>query len=70
MGNYTRFVNHSCAPNSQFQKFYWMGSERIVLVSKGIEAGEEIMVDYSHEYWEGLDKQCLCRELCCRYTRK
>ncbi|KAF5872145.1 uncharacterized protein Bfra_005499 [Botrytis fragariae] len=70
MGNYTRFVNHSCAPNSQFQKFYWLGTERIVLVSKRIEAGEEITVDYSHEYWKGLDKDCLCGELCCRYARR
>ncbi|KAK0129758.1 hypothetical protein ONS96_000314 [Cadophora gregata f. sp. sojae] len=70
MGNYTRFINHSCAPNSQFQKFCWLGSERIVLVSRGIEAGEEITVDYSDEYWEGLDKQCLCGEPCCRYLRR
>ncbi|KAM3157100.1 SET domain-containing protein [Botrytis cinerea] len=69
MGNHTRFVNHSCAPNSQFQKFHWLGTERIVLVSKGIEAGKEITVDYSHEYWKGLDKDCLCGELCCRYVR-
>ncbi|KAH7418307.1 hypothetical protein BKA64DRAFT_196249 [Cadophora sp. MPI-SDFR-AT-0126] len=70
MGNYTRFVNHSCAPNSQFQKFCWLGSERIILVSRGVEAGEEITVDYSHEYWEGLDKDCLCGEPCCRYLRR
>ncbi|KAL2074332.1 hypothetical protein VTL71DRAFT_8110 [Oculimacula yallundae] len=42
MGNYTRFINHSCAPNSQFQKFCWLGSERIILVSRGVEAGTEI----------------------------
>ncbi|EAQ90350.1 hypothetical protein CHGG_02285 [Chaetomium globosum CBS 148.51] len=30
-GNYTRFVNHSCRPNAQFQSFVWMGAERIVL---------------------------------------
>jgi len=68
IGNYTRFINHSCAPNSQFQKFTWLGTERILLVSKGIDAGEEITVDYSHEYWEGLDKKCLCGEACCRYV--
>lgn len=51
-GNYTRFVNHSCQPNSQFERFTWMGTQRIVLVSKGIEAGEEITVDYSDTYWK------------------
>ncbi|KAJ5038344.1 uncharacterized protein L3040_007210 [Drepanopeziza brunnea f. sp. 'multigermtubi'] len=70
MGNYTRFINHSCAPNSQFQKFSWLGTERIILVSRGVEAGSEVTVDYSHEYWEGLDKVCLCGEPCCRYTKK
>ncbi|KAH6845725.1 SET domain-containing protein [Chaetomium sp. MPI-CAGE-AT-0009] len=66
-GNYTRFVNHSCRPNAQFQSFVWMSTERIVLVSKGIGAGQEITVDYSESYWRGLDKECLCGESCCRY---
>ncbi|RHZ55386.1 hypothetical protein CDV55_103869 [Aspergillus turcosus] len=30
MGNFTRFINHSCRPNSQFQRFYWRGQERII----------------------------------------
>lgn len=51
-GNHTRFVNHSCQPNSQFERFVWLGTQRIVLVSKGIEAGEEITVDYSDTYWK------------------
>ncbi|KAG9259109.1 SET domain-containing protein [Emericellopsis atlantica] len=65
--NFTRFVNHSCNPNALFHKFTWLGMERILLVSKGIEAGAEITVDYSDSYWEGLDKVCLCGEACCRY---
>jgi hypothetical protein len=52
MGNYTRFVNHSCQPNSQYERFMWAGTQRIVLVSKGIEAGDEITVDYSDTYWK------------------
>jgi hypothetical protein len=51
-GNHTRFVNHSCQPNSQFERFVWLGTQRIVLVSKGVEAGEEITVDYSDTYWK------------------
>jgi hypothetical protein len=51
-GNYTRFVNHSCQPNSQYERFMWAGTQRIVLVSKGIEAGDEITVDYSDTYWK------------------
>ncbi|KAL8979653.1 MAG: hypothetical protein Q9205_005065 [Flavoplaca limonia] len=56
MGNYTRFINHSCAPNAQFTKFVFCGIERILVVSKGIEAGAEITVDYSSSYWNKLDK--------------
>ncbi|KAM0276085.1 hypothetical protein ACHAQH_007104 [Verticillium albo-atrum] len=66
-GNYTRFTNHSCKANAQFQHFVWMSTQRIILVSKGIEAGQEITVDYSGSYWRGLDKDCLCGETCCRY---
>lgn len=66
-GNYTRFINHSCAPNAQFTKFVWRGVERIMVVSKGIEAGMEVTVDYSPSYWTNLEKVCLCGEICCRY---
>ena len=45
-GNHTRFVNHSCEPNSHYEHFAWLGKQRTVLVSKGIEAGEEVTVDY------------------------
>lgn len=68
-GNFTRFVNHSCKANSQYQRFTWLNTQRIILVSKGIEAGTEITVDYSDKYWKGLDKKCLCGESCCRYRK-
>ncbi|KAM3443874.1 hypothetical protein MY4824_000322 [Beauveria thailandica] len=67
-GNFTRFINHSCNPNAQFQHFVWLSTERIILVSKGIAAGSEITVDYSESYWSGLNKRCLCGERCCRYS--
>ncbi|KAL5002006.1 hypothetical protein BDV10DRAFT_158078 [Aspergillus recurvatus] len=67
MGNFTRFINHSCRPNSQFQRFYWRGKERIIVVSRGVPAGAEITVDYSEGYWRELEKRCLCGEACCRF---
>lgn len=66
-GNYTRFVNHSCCPNAQFERFSWRGVQRIVLISRGIPTGGEITVDYCEGYWRGLDKVCLCGEKVCRY---
>ncbi|KAF1832211.1 SET domain-containing protein [Decorospora gaudefroyi] len=69
MGNYTRFINHSCKPNAQSSTFTWLDTQRVVLVSKGIDAGAEITLDYGDKYWAGLDKSCLCGESCCRYRR-
>jgi hypothetical protein len=68
MGNFTRFINHSCRPNAQFQRFYWRGHERIIVVSKGVSAGAEVTVDYSDRYWKELEKRCLCGEACCRFS--
>jgi len=51
-GNHTRFINHSCHPNSEYERFVWLGTQRIVLVSKGVRAEEEITVDYSDVYWQ------------------
>ena len=69
VGNYTRFINHSCKANAQSSTFTWLDTQRIVLVSKGVEAGSEITLDYGDKYWAGLDKSCLCGESCCRYRR-
>ncbi|KAK4554901.1 hypothetical protein LTR86_008049 [Recurvomyces mirabilis] len=69
-GNFTRFVNHSCQPNSQYERFVWLGTQRIVLMSMGIEAGKEITVDYSESYWKNLDKVCLCGHEKCRYRNR
>ncbi|KAI1438321.1 hypothetical protein GGR50DRAFT_488487 [Xylaria sp. CBS 124048] len=68
-GNFTRFVNHSCNANAQYQQFVWLDTQRIILVSKGIAAGSEVTVDYSDKYWKGLDKRCLCGERSCRYNK-
>ncbi|KAK5073259.1 hypothetical protein LTR64_000329 [Lithohypha guttulata] len=67
-GNFTRFINHSCASNCAFQTFSWLGVQRIVVVSsKEIKVGEELTVDYSDRYWQNLDKVCLCGEEGCRF---
>ncbi|KAF2628087.1 DEAD-domain-containing protein [Macroventuria anomochaeta] len=70
IGNYTRFANHSCKPNAQSSNFTWLDTQRVLIVSKGIEAGAEITLDYGDKYWAGLDKACLCGEACCRYRTR
>jgi ATP-dependent RNA helicase DDX49/DBP8 len=70
VGNYTRFINHSCKPNAQSSTFTWLDTQRVILVSKGVDAAAEITLDYGDKYWAGLDKSCLCGESCCRYRRE
>lgn len=69
-GNHTRFVNHSCEPNAHYERFVWLGKQRTVLVSDGIDADEEVTVDYGPVYWEALEKLCLCGAPSCRYRRR
>lgn len=69
-GNFTRFINHSCEPNCQFQTFSWLGIQRMLVISKGVPAGKELTVDYSSRYWEQLDKKCLCGSVRCRYANR
>lgn len=69
-GNFTRFINHSCEPNCQFQAFSWLGVQRMLVISKGVPAGKELTVDYSSRYWEQLDKKCLCGSARCRYAHR
>ena len=66
-GNFTKFINHSCLPNCQFQLFVWLGLQRTIVVSKGVAAGQELTVDYSDGYWQRLQKTCLCKQAACRY---
>jgi ATP-dependent RNA helicase DDX49/DBP8 len=66
-GNFTKFINHSCVPNSQFQNFVWLGVQRTVVVSRRVSAGSEITVDYSDGWWKGLRKPCLCNAGACRF---
>lgn len=65
-GNHTRFVNHSCEPNARFERFEWCGRQRYVLASLGIEAGEEVTVDYGDLYWQ-VSGQCLTSFVCARF---
>jgi len=47
MGNLSRFMNHSCNPNCETQKWTVGGEVRVGLfASRDIAAGEEITFDY------------------------
>lgn len=66
-GNWTRFINHSCAPNSYFHTMAIGRRMRVMVVaSQDIRFGEELTIDYGDHYWTE-DKLCRCGEPECKY---
>jgi len=66
-GNLARFINHSCNPNCQTQKWVVRGELRIaIFASKDIEEGEEVTFDYQFERIGAKKQPCYCNESTCR----
>ncbi len=60
--NLGRYINHSCAPNSEAL----LRKGRIVFVAlRHIAAGEEITLDYGKDYFDLFIKQGGCRCAAC-----
>lgn len=58
-GNFTRFINHNCSPNCNFQSWTAEDSLRAAIYStKDIKEGEELTVNYSKPIPEGIPCQC------------
>lgn len=57
-GNISRFINHSCKPNSRAEEWSVYGVFRVgIFAIRNINAGEEIAFDYGPEY---NINNCLC----------
>ena len=55
--NPARFLNHSCAPNSEAEK----DGDRIwIIASRDIQAGEEITFNYGYDLEDYRDYPCRC----------
>jgi len=68
MGNFARFINHSCQPNCYAKIVTVEGDKRIVIYSKStIHKGEEITYDYKFPV-EEQKIDCLCGAPTCRGT--
>uniref|UniRef100_A0A3B0QQA6 [histone H3]-lysine(36) N-trimethyltransferase n=1 Tax=Psoroptes ovis TaxID=83912 RepID=A0A3B0QQA6_PSOOV len=66
-GNITRFINHSCEPNSMTQKWTVNGELRIGFFTiRSIEAGEEITFDYQFQRYGKKAQKCFCESKSCR----
>ncbi|KAJ4673516.1 hypothetical protein HRR92_005227, partial [Exophiala dermatitidis] len=70
-GNWTRYINHSCRPNTRFETVN-LGHRRVVLVKamRGIDYGEELTIDYGDAYFTAFDYGCKCGYGSCRYWRE
>ncbi|KAL8615961.1 hypothetical protein ACOMHN_034637 [Nucella lapillus] len=68
MGNLTRFVNHSCEPNCEMQKWNVNGLYHMVLRTlREIKSHEEITYDYNfHSFNMEAQQECRCGSKKCR----
>ncbi|XP_020250448.1 histone-lysine N-methyltransferase ASHH3-like isoform X2 [Asparagus officinalis] len=65
-GNKSRFINHSCQPNTEMQKWSIDGETRIgIFASRDIRKGEELTYDYKFVQF-GADQDCYCGTEGCR----
>lgn len=61
LGNFTRFVNHSCSPNCFFSAIIFRGRKVSVLVAvENIGLFDEITADYGDEYFLRRGMECRC----------
>uniref|UniRef100_A0A3Q3JCN0 AWS domain-containing protein n=1 Tax=Monopterus albus TaxID=43700 RepID=A0A3Q3JCN0_MONAL len=68
MGNEARFINHSCEPNCEMQKWSVNGVYRIGLFAlKDISSGTELTYDYNFHSFNTEEQQvCKCGSESCR----
>lgn len=68
MGSDCRFVNHSCSPNCEMQKWSVNGLSRMALFAlRNIQPGEELTYDYNFSLFNPAEGQpCKCETRECR----
>ncbi|KAL1189573.1 putative histone-lysine N-methyltransferase ASHH4 [Cardamine amara subsp. amara] len=65
-GNKSRYINHSCNPNTEMQKWIIDGETRIgIFAIRFIKKGEQLTYDYQFVQF-GPDQKCNCGAVCCR----
>lgn len=66
-GNISRFINHSCDPNAETQKWTIDGELRIGFFStRTINRGEELTFDYQYQRYGKEAQKCFCGSKNCR----
>ncbi|KAL6976059.1 Histone-lysine N-methyltransferase ashh3, partial [Sarracenia purpurea var. burkii] len=65
-GNKSRYINHSCCPNTEMQKWIIDGETRIgIFATRDIRKGEHLTYDYQFVQF-GADQVCYCGAVGCR----
>ncbi|KAJ4826545.1 Histone-lysine N-methyltransferase ashh3 [Turnera subulata] len=65
-GNKSRYINHSCSPNTEMQKWIIDGETRIgIFATRDIRKGEHLTYDYQFVQF-GADQDCHCGAIECR----
>ncbi|KAK3030883.1 hypothetical protein RJ639_037233 [Escallonia herrerae] len=65
-GNKSRYINHSCCPNTEMQKWRIDGETRIgIFATREIKRGEHLTYDYQFVQF-GADQNCYCGAAGCR----
>ncbi|KAF7813348.1 histone-lysine N-methyltransferase ASHH3 isoform X1 [Senna tora] len=65
-GNKSRYINHSCCPNTEMQKWIIDGETRIgIFATRDIRKGEHLTYDYQFVQF-GADQDCHCGADRCR----
>ncbi|KAL2236359.1 UNVERIFIED_CONTAM: Histone-lysine N-methyltransferase ASHH3 [Sesamum indicum] len=65
-GNKSRYINHSCSPNTEMQKWMIDGETRIgIFATRDIKKGEHLTYDYQFVQF-GADQDCYCGAAGCR----
>lgn len=66
-GNKARFINHSCEPNCETQKWVVKGELKIgFFATRAIPAGSEVQFDYNFERYGDKPTKCHCGAATCR----
>eukprot|EP00801_Mesodinium_rubrum_P000033 Mrub_00033.p1 GENE.Mrub_00033~~Mrub_00033.p1 ORF type:complete len:2544 (+),score=404.63 Mrub_00033:876-8507(+) len=64
-GNFARYINHSCSPNSYAEILNEEGVKQILIIANtDIEKGTEITYDYKFAQ-EGTEEKCYCGSVNC-----
>jgi hypothetical protein len=66
-GNLARFINHSCEPNCETQKWHVLSEVCVgIFTLRDIEEGEELTFNYGFDKFKTTFQKCLCGTPSCK----